>query len=250
MHTIRETLSIVRDLGKVKSDKSFIEVTVLSIIAGAAISFGYIAYFIAREQVGGGLGFIIGASLFPIGLMIVLMAGGELLTGNMMVVGTATLHQDVSLPKMLRNWIHVFFGNMIGAFLVSFFFVFIVNTIDPSSTIVQQTAMAKLSDSPLQMFISGVGCNIFVGLSVWIYLGAKDGFLKFMGIWFPIMIFVILGYQHVVANMFVLSIPLFQNTISITHYLANMLFVFLGNASGGVLLVGGLYALATGSLKH
>ena len=87
MYTLLETIGIVRDLGKVKSDKTFIEKTILSMIAGAAVAFGHITYFIAREQVGGGMGFIIGASLFPIGLMIVLMAGGELLTGNMMVVG-------------------------------------------------------------------------------------------------------------------------------------------------------------------
>src|SRR5690554_2886094 len=172
MYTLLETIGIVRDLGKVKSDKTFIENTILSMISGAAVAFGYITYFIAREQVGGGMGFIIGASLFPIGLMIVLMAGGELLTGNMMVVGTAALHKDVSIKDMFKNWIHIFTGNLIGALFVSIFFVFYVNTIDPNSALVLETAMGKLTQTPLQMVVSGIGCNIFVGLSVWIYLGA------------------------------------------------------------------------------
>lgn len=249
MYTLLETVGIVRDLGVAKSNKTFIEKTILSIIAGAAVAFGYITYFIARESVGGGAGFMVGAALFPIGLMIVLMAGGELLTGNMMVVGTAALHKDVSVKDMFKNWIHIFTGNLIGALFVSIFFVFYVNTIDPNSQLVLDTAMGKLVQTPMQMIVSGIGCNIFVGLSVWIYLGAKDGFLKFMGIWFPITVFVILGYQHVVANMFVLSIPLFHNTISITQYLVNIVLVFAGNALGGVLFVGLLYSLASGSLK-
>ena len=87
-------------------------------------------------------------------------------------------------------------------------------------------------------------------MSVWMYLSAKDGFLKFIAIWFPITVFVILGFQHVVANMFLLVLGLGVNTITFTQYLVNIVNVFIGNALGGVIFVGLLYSLVAGSLKQ
>lgn len=249
MYSMNETIAKVRDLGIVKVNKKFVEKMVLGMIAGASVAFGYITYFKVLDQIEGGLGLVIGASLFPIGLLIVLMAGGELLTGNMMVVGTSKLHQDVSMKDLLINWFHITLGNLIGASFVALVFVMYLETISPDSIHIQNAIIAKMSETPMQMIVSGIGCNIFVGLSVWMYLGSKDGFLKFIAIWFPITIFVILGFQHVVANMFLLMIGLMQDTISITQYLGNISFVFIGNALGGVFFVGLLYALASGSLK-
>ncbi len=250
MVTLEETVSIVRNLGITKVHKRFNEKMILSIIAGAAIAFGYITYFRTAAFVGGGLGIILGAAFFPMGLMIVLMVGGELLTGNMMVVGTAWLHKDVSTKELLLNWLHITVGNLIGATLIALVYGFYMGSVDVSSALVQDAVLLKMTDTPIQMIISGIGCNIFVAMSVWMYLSAKDGFLKFIAIWFPITVFVILGFQHVVANMFLLVLGLGVNTITFTQYLVNIVNVFIGNALGGVIFVGLLYSLVAGSLKQ
>lgn len=249
MHTLLETITSVRELGIIKVEKTFIAKTILSMIAGAAIAFGYITYFIITDAIGGGMGLLVGSSLFPIGLMIVLMAGGELLTGNMFVVGTSWLHKDVSTKDLILNWVHITLGNFVGAVLVAYVFVLYLGTVDPEMPLLIATGFGKVNTSPMKMIVSGIGCNIFVGLSVWMYIGSKDGFLKFMSIWFPIAVFVILGFQHVVANMFLLVILVSQNLITLTQYLSNLSFVFIGNAIGGVLFVGLLYALVADSLK-
>ena len=250
MVTLEETVSIVRNLGITKVHKRFNEKMILSIIAGAAIAFGYIAYFRTAAFVEGGLGVILGAAFFPMGLMIVLMVGGELLTGNMMVVGTAWLHKDVSTKDLLLNWLHITVGNLIGASIIALVYGFYLGSVDVTSVLIKDTVLIKMADTPIQMIISGIGCNIFVGISVWMYLSAKDGFLKFIAIWFPITVFVILGFQHVVANMFVLVLGLGTNTITFTQYLVNIVNVFIGNALGGVIFVGLLYSLVAGSLKQ
>ena len=250
MVTLEETVSIVRNLGITKVHKRFNEKMILSIIAGAAIAFGYITYFRTAAFVGGGLGIILDAAFFPMGLMIVLMVGGELLTGNMMVVGTAWLHKDVSTKELLLNWLHITVGNLIGATLIALVYGFYMGSVDVSSALVQDAVLLKMTDTPIQMIISGIGCNIFVAMSVWMYLSAKDGFLKFIAIWFPITVFVILGFQHVVANMFLLVLGLGVNTITFTQYLVNIVNVFIGNALGGVIFVGLLYSLVAGSLKQ
>lgn len=247
MYTLNETIAIIRNLGKVKVNKRFNEKLILSFVAGAAVAFGYLASLKSQSIVPGGIGTVIGALVFPIGLMIVLIPGGELLTGNMMVVGTSYLHKDVSLTDLIKNWLTILFGNFLGSIFVAYFFVVYLETVEPS--FLTTAVNSKLDPTYMQMLVSGVACNIFVGLSVWIYQQSKDNFLKFMAIWFPIMVFVILGFQHVVANMFLLAVPLMLNTISLMQYITNIIFVFIGNAIGGVVFVGLVYSLAAGSLK-
>ena len=153
MVTLEETVSIVRNLGITKVHKRFNEKMILSIIAGAAIAFGYITYFRTAAFVGGGLGIILGAAFFPMGLMIVLMVGGELLTGNMMVVGTAWLHKDVSTKELLLNWLHITVGNLIGATLIALVYGFYMGSVDVSSALVQDAVLLKMTDTPIQMII-------------------------------------------------------------------------------------------------
>lgn len=249
MYTLLSTIENVRNLSKEKVNKPTVQILILSMIAGASIAFGYMANFKILDEMQNGLGFVLGASVFPIGLLIVLMAGGELLTGNMAVVATAYFHKDVKASELIKNWSLVFLGNLLGSVLVAFVFVLYLETINPNSVTLQNAILSKVNPTSMQMLISGIGCNIFVGISVWMYNGAKDGFLKFIVIWFPVMVFVILGFQHVVANMFILTIGLAQTKITIFQFINNMVFVFIGNAIGGGIFVGFIYSLAGGSLK-
>src|SRR5699024_7865535 len=95
-------------------------------------------------------------------------------------------------------------------------------------------ALGKLADSPVQMLLSGIGCNIFVCMAVYLATMSKDIVGKMFGIWFPIMIFVVCGFQHVVANAFILPAGFFAGAdISLADMLKNIFFVFVGNEIGG-----------------
>ncbi|MNE76177.1 Nitrite transporter NirC [compost metagenome] len=110
-------------------------------------------------------------------------------------------------------------------------------------------AHKKLADPFLIAFISGIGCNWLVSSAVWMYYGAKDGAGAALGIWFPTMAFVALGFQHVVANMFLLPAAIFAGEMTWLQYAANFVPVFLGNAVGGSLFVAGIYRLAFPKVK-
>ena len=92
---------------------------------------------------------------------------------------------------------------------------------------------------------SGVGCNWLVGMGAWLSFCAKDVSGKIIGTWFPIMTFVAVGFQHVVANMFVIPAAMFGGAdITIMQFINNMFVIFLGNFLGGAILVAGLYTIA------
>ncbi|BCQ46238.1 hypothetical protein ERHA55_37650 [Erwinia rhapontici] len=96
----------------------------------------------------------------------------------------------------------------------------------------------------LHAFISGVGCNWLVCLATWIAFASKDVVGKIFGMWFPIMAFVAIGFQHVVANMFIVPAAIFAGYLSWAEYLPNFVAVFLGNAVGGAIFVGLAYFVA------
>lgn len=245
MYSLEETVAIVNDMGKQKVNKSLQQKLILSFIAGAIIGLSYFAYIRVQDILPSGWGPLIGASIFPVGLMIVLLAGGELLSGNMMVVGTAYVNKKISLMDLSKNWLIVSLGNLLGALFVALIFGNFSGILTPHMETATNMALGKLSPTPIQVIISAIGCNWFVGLAVWLCYGAKEGFLKFMGLWFPTMLFVLIGFQHSVANMFLLALPLFDNLISISQYVSNIGLVMIGNALGGVIFVGLLYSRAS-----
>src|SRR5699024_9084626 len=99
----------------------------------------------------------------------------------------------------------------------------------------------------LQAIFSGIGCNWFVGLGLWLCYGAQDGAGKILGIWFPVMIFVAIGFQHSVANCFVIPGAIFEGHATWMDFLKNFVFVYLGNIIGGSIFVSGFYHA---SYKH
>jgi formate/nitrite transporter len=102
-------------------------------------------------------------------------------------------------------------------------------------------ANAKVSADFAHVFISGIGCNWLVCLGVWLAYASKDVVGKIVGIWFPVMSFVAIGFQHVVANMFLIPAAIFAGALSWSQYADNFVAVFLGNAVGGAVFVGLAY---------
>ncbi|MFC6171814.1 formate/nitrite transporter family protein [Loigolactobacillus jiayinensis] len=222
---------------KTKTQLSFGRLMLLGILAGAFIAMGYLAFVRVAgttPKAWGSFSTFLGACLFPIGLLAIVFLGGELVTGNMMVLTFGYLKKTVTLFDMAKNWILVLIANCLGGALIAFLFGHVVGLTEgdfAAKTIA--IATAKLADSPTAMVVSGIGCNILVGMAIFLGAMSKDFFGKVVGVWFPIMIFVISGFQHVVANAFILTAAVLAGApFTAGALLTNIVLVFVGNAIG------------------
>lgn len=244
-----QILQATIEKGKAKAAGSTLSLSLLGFLGGAFISLGYLAYI---RVVGGmphewgSLAVLLGAAVFPIGLVCILIGGGELITGNMMVVPVAWLAKKISLAAWGRNWLIVTLANVVGAFFVAWFFGHYVGLTE--GEVLHKTiavAQGKVSSGFGRAFVSGIGCNWMVCMGVWLCYGAHSISGKVLGIWFPIMIFVLIGFQHVVANMFVIPAAIWAGAdITWMQFWENMVSVYLGNAVGGAVFVGAMYLYA------
>lgn len=191
----------------------------------------------------------------------VLLAGSELFTGNCLLT-IPLLEKEIKFAGMIRNWIVVYIGNLIGGLLVGAGVVF---SHQPElfgngmAVSVLSTAVAKVSITFPDAFIRGILCNFLVCIAVWISFAAKDVVGKIVGLFFPIMIFVLCGFEHSVANMYFVGAGLFAKGIPSFAQAAaeagidtsvltwgsffgkNLLPVTLGNIVGGAICVGCVY---------
>jgi len=239
-------LEITIENGEKKTKYSPVQTMILGFEAGAFIALGYLLFIRVTATLSPnleGLSSLIGASVFPIGLILTLLAGGELLTGNMMAVPLARLAKKVSTNRVLYNWFLVTVSNFVGAIFVAYFFGHLVGLTETAPYLTKTISVAehKLEASFFQAFISGIGCNWLVAAAVWLSYGANDMVGKIAGIWFPTMTFVAIGFQHVVANMFVIPAAIFAGHFTWIEYLHNFIPVFLGNAVGGTIFIAMAY---------
>ncbi|WP_019635523.1 formate/nitrite transporter family protein [Paenibacillus fonticola] len=240
---------ITVDTGVQKARNPLLTVMILGFLGGAFIALGFlldIRVISNAPQEWGSIVNFIGAAVFPIGLILVLLAGGELLTGNMMAVPLARMAKRITTLEMLKNIVLITIANFLGAVFVAYFFGHIVGLTASGPYLDKLIAMAghKLDDSFLQAFVSGIGCNWLVALAVWLSYGADNMSGKILGIWFPTMAFVAIGFQHVVANMFLIPAAIFEGYFSWGDYIRNFVPVWLGNLTGGALFVAGAYWMA------
>ena len=245
----RDTLLATADKGVAKASASFSSLAALGFLGGAFISVGYLAYLrivAAMSPEFAGLGKFIGAAVFPVGLVCILIGGGELITGNMMVVPVAWLRKRISFAALLRNWGVVTLFNVLGAFFVAWFFGHVVGLTEGHYLhVTESVAQGKVCEDFWQALVSGIGCNWLVCMGVWLCYAADSMSGKVLGTWFPVMTFVAIGFQHVVANMFVIPAAIWGGAaITWSQFAHNMVSVYLGNVLGGALMVGALYALA------
>lgn len=239
-------MEITIENGGKKTKCASLQTIILGFEAGAFIALGYLLFIRVTAPLPAelqGLSSLIGASVFPIGLILTLLAGGELLTGNMMAVPLARFAKKVTTRQVVLNWTLVTLSNFVGAVFVAYFFGHFIGLTETGPYMDQtiQIAQHKLEASFLQAFLSGIGCNWLVAAAVWLSYGAEDLAGKILGIWFPTMTFVAIGFQHVVANMFVIPAAIFAGQFSWIEYLHNFVPVFLGNAVGGVVFIAMAY---------
>ena len=237
-----------------RADKMFL----LAVMAGIYIAVAGCGASTAACTVGGSAGKLVGACIFPAGLTLVLLAGSELFTGNCLLA-IPLLSREVTLSGMLRNWLIVYLGNFTGSILVAWMVAYShqLSLFDGQlAAAAVGTAAAKVSMPFWDAFLKGILCNLLVCLAVWASFAAKDAAGKVIALFYPIVVFVVCGFEHSVANMFycpvalfALGLPEYAKLITIdvsgltwgSFVLKNLVPVTLGNIFGGAVLVGVVY---------
>lgn len=235
---IDEVIKMAVKKAKNKANNIFL----LGILAGMFIALAYVGYLTATQvlmSVDKGLGKLVGACIFPVGIMLVLFVGGSLFTGNNLV-SIAYLDKQIPMRKVLSNWLIVWLGNLVGA--VGTAFLLIKTEVFHSKELVDLTinlAKHKVELTATEAILSGFFCNVLVALGVWMTYAGKDLISKLFAAWFPIMLFALSGYQHSVANMYILSMAKFldPSVFGIPEILKNLVNVSIGNIlSGGIFI--------------
>ena len=233
-------------IGEGKGKLKAIKMLLLGMFAGAFIALAGVGATFGNTYVGK----LAGACIFPAGLAMVVIAGSELFTGNNLMI-TALFSKKIGVKELLKNWGLVFLGNFIGSVLIALMVVF-SGALDGVAGNVVDTAFNKVNFDFLQAFLRGVLCNFLVCIAVWMSFGAKTIGGKIAAVFFPVMLFVLCGFEHSVANMFYIPAGIFEaakNGVTIeglnfgTMLVNNLLPVTLGNIVGGAGLVGCGYYL-------
>jgi formate transporter len=230
----------------------------LAILAGIFIAFGGLYCTIVGTDVlkvvPYGVTRLLMGIVFCLGLILVILGGAELFTGNTMLV-ILDLKKRSNIHKLLANWSIVYVGNFIGSLFIAFLFVwggcylFGAGSVGKTALAI---AITKTSYSFGQAFFLGILCNMLVCLAIWLTFSAQSTTGKIFAILFPVSAFVASGFEHSVANMYLIPVALFMKAMDpqfifdthlsvihltwITCFLNNLLPVTLGNIVGGMLI--------------
>lgn len=242
----------VRTSGVEKARSNNLTLLVLSVLAGAFISLGAVFYAVVVTDSTLGLGAtrLLGGLSFSLGLILVVVGGAELFTGNNLIA-MALASRLITLGDLFRNWALVYTGNVLGS-LGSVFLVWAAGVDRLGDGAVAGTALAigyhKAGLDPAAAFSAGVLCNALVCLAVWLAMAGRSVSDKVMGIVFPITAFVAVGFEHSIANWFLVPWAAVLGAAGVDGFasgaIVNLALVTLGNMAGGTLLVAGVYWLA------
>eukprot|EP00922_Rhytidocystis_sp_ex-Travisia-forbesii_P069711 GHVS01104130.1.p1 GENE.GHVS01104130.1~~GHVS01104130.1.p1 ORF type:complete len:339 (-),score=22.95 GHVS01104130.1:595-1611(-) len=185
------------------------------------------------------------AAMFPVAFVSIIMTGAELFTGNTMTMLICMFHRKVSILDLLINWILTLISNAAGAIFIAYFISSLSGTFNEGTMLafVQHAAEKKIAHGFGSNFLRGVGANSFVCLAVWMVLAVDDVAGKVIVLWGPIMLFVLAGFEHIVANFYTISLGLLYNCNSTVGdaIVKNFIPVLLGNLVGGCGVVGSVY---------
>lgn len=226
---------LVEGVGVAKARLPMPQMFVLAILAGVFIGFGAAAYTAVMAGVDPAFGpsRLLGGVVFSLGLILVIVGGAELFTGNALMV-MAAVEQKITIGEMLRSWGIVYLGNLLGAALIAVVFGFSGLLDGAMGATAAAIPQAKASLPPLEAFIRGALCNALVCLAIWLTFAARTVAGKILAILWPISAFVLLGLEHSVANMYFFPQGwMAASTVTPSEALGNMVWVTLGNIAGG-----------------
>ena len=246
MHSPIEIAKNYVDIGIHKTMMSAFKMLLLGFFAGLFISFAGIAATTATATMEtASAGRLIAAIVFPAGMAMVLIAGSELFTGNNLII-ISVLEKKVTVAKMLKNWFFVYIGNFLGAMFVAAMVTYghVPDLFGGTlAKAVINSGVIRTSMGFGDALIKGILCNILVCIAVWMAFASKDVSGKLLISFWPVMLFVLCGFEHCIADMYYCMAALFTSaeygiqadTLTwgnfITH---NLIPVTLGNLIGGV----------------
>ncbi|CAC7287681.1 nitrite transporter [Staphylococcus aureus] len=224
-----------------------------SMMAGFLLSIVTVFMFGIKTQFASthvdGLINLMGAIAFSLGLVLVVLTNSELLTSNFMYFTVGWYYKVVSLNKMMWILLYCFLGNILGGFVL-FFLMKYAHVMTPEMTqALTALVQKKTVDSTwLNIFTKGIFCNFFINIGIFIFMQFKGGLTKAFFIACGVIVFVYMGYEHVVFNAGLYAGMVFFNldAVSWLHVLKNIAFAFLGNFVGGGIFVGLVYAFLNG----
>lgn len=257
-----EILETLKKNAETKSSLSLGPMIILALLAGSFIALaGYGAsvlnykFIINPETLG--IGRALGGVIFTSGLLMVILSGGELFTGNCLMV-TAIPEKRISLSSMFKNWIVVYIGNLCGSIFIAYLINY-TGLLNAGNGLLEKavinTAVLKVGLDFGNAIILGTLCNFLVCIAVFMSTGADSTIGKVFTIFFPIWLFVTCGFEHSVANMYFIPVGIFADggvTEGLTFssfFLNNLLPVTIGNIIGGVIFVAGSYGLSYSKRK-
>lgn len=245
--------SLAKKIMPKKAQYSFLKMFLLAIAAGAFVAFGAhscLTVMTGTIGVSWGLAKLIGGIVFSTGLMMVVLTGAELFTGNVLMT-FSLFEKKISLLELLKSWSVVYIGNFVGAIVIAAL-VFATgashNASDAVGAITLSTATTKVNLSFLQAFTSGILCNWLVCLAVWMAACSRRIIGKIFAIFFPIMIFVASGYEHCVANMFFIPEGIFTKTLPSVVAASNLSGEALANLTWQGFVVNNLIPATLGNI--
>lgn len=244
----KEVLEQTYSMAAGKYAKTWYQIFWLGIMAGAYIAIGgFLSLLVGKgfpemAEANPGLAKLLSGAMFPVGLILVVLTGAELFTSNNAVLIPAAIKSRIPRLCPLKLWMEVYVANFIGAFLFTYFLVHLAGFADADPW---HSAIVHLSEDKTSLpfhvaFLRGIGANWLVCLAVWLGLSAHDFTGKMFGIWWPVMAFVAMGFEHSIANMFYIPLGILQGaSVSWGSFVIdNLLPVTIGNIVGGALFVG------------
>lgn len=274
--------------GKGRTNQTILTTLLLAFLAGAYIALGGFLAIRASggmpADVWGSLSKFVFGAVFPVGLVLVLIAGADLFTGNCMTVTNALFNRETNILGLGKSWTLSWTGNLIGSLFVAYFLAYTTGLVlEPTKVGTVVTGMpwavtaVKIANLKTgltfsQAFWRALACNWMVCLAIWVAASSEDVVGKIVGLWFPIMAFATIGFEHSVANMFFIPLGIFTGNdpsyiafaksaqgltvhaplIKATwnsFFVKNLLPVTLGNIVGAVVFVAGFYTLTFGKKK-
>ncbi|MDR1572553.1 MAG: formate/nitrite transporter family protein [Clostridiales Family XIII bacterium] len=204
-----EIIGVTIQTGIKKSKTAVVNMLLLGFLAGAFIAFAseasnMAAFNLLADPGTYGLGKVLAGAIFGAGLMLVLLAGGELFTGNVLMIA-GLLDRKLGAGAMLRNWVLVYIGNFFGSLFIAYMMHrsgLFASGDNVLGAMTVKIAVYKVGLTYPQAFILGIMCNWLVCLAVWLSYGAKDMTGKMLAVFFPIWLFITSGFEHCVANMY------------------------------------------------
>ncbi len=253
----KEIAERVENIGVIKARMNFLSMAILGILAGGFIGLGalYFTLVTSDPNLGFAAARVLGGVTFSLGLILVVVAGAELFTGNNLLV-MAWTSRKITTSELLRNWLIVFAANSAGAIGLAFLVIFSnYGGMNGGSVGIHalKIASAKVSLSFWEALFKGIMCNILVCLAVWMVMAGRTVTDKILAVLFPISAFVAAGFEHSIANMYFIPLGIFLfelqvpagviNTANLNWlgFFHNLIPVTIGNVIGGSGMVALVY---------